>query len=211
MNCSDVRTRLTSWLHDEVNADDRARLEQHLTACPACRREAESLRHAFSLLDRVPVPAVAVDLPRLYREAAEYDRRRARRWRRTALVLVGVAAGLLLVLGLRLEVRVEAHQVTLRWGTPPAAAPTPPTPPTPAVAAALEPSPAGTPEQMLVVRELIHALATDVDVRDRRRQDDLLRLQEVWRRLNSRLTETERHLAAMQAAQLVLIQKGGER
>jgi anti-sigma factor RsiW len=208
MNCSDARTRLTPWLHDELDAEDRTRLQEHLAGCAVCRREAESLGHVCRLLDHLPAPVVAVDLPRLYREAAEYDRRRARRWRRTALALLGAAAALLLMLGSRLQVRVEAHQVTLRWGAPPSGELGSPVPPPVPAAGIKDTLPAGTEEQMLVVRELIHALATDVDVRDRRRRDEVVQLQEVWRRLSSRLTETERHLAAMHAAQLVLIQKG---
>ena len=58
---------------------------------------------------------MTVDLPHLYRAASRARARQLRRWRSAAVVLGAAAAVLLLIVGMRLEVRVEAHQVTLRW------------------------------------------------------------------------------------------------
>jgi anti-sigma factor RsiW len=215
MNCSDVRTHLADWLHDDLTAEQTARLERHLADCPTCRREADAVEHVCRLLDVVPAPTVQVDLPSLYREAALRQERRARRWRRSALALLGAAALLLLAFGLRLEVRVEAHQATLRWAPPPEREVPMPLPerrpPEPVLPVAQEALAAGTPEQMLILRELIHALAADVDRRDHHLQQELVQLRELIRRTGGRLTDTERQLAALHAAQLILVQKGGER
>src|SRR5262249_60281157 len=63
---------------------------------------------------------VRVDRAPLSREAARREQQRLRRWRRAALVAgAGLAALLALTIGLNLEVRVEHHQLVLRWGAPP--------------------------------------------------------------------------------------------
>src|SRR5439155_9100593 len=92
------------------------------TTCEACRREYESLRRLRQQLNLVSPPTVEVDLALLYRQAAARQGRKVRRWRRLAGALVAVAAGLgLLAFGLHLELRLEAHQLVLRWGSPPPA------------------------------------------------------------------------------------------
>jgi anti-sigma factor RsiW len=193
MTCADVRADLPAYLHGDLDKQAAGRLETHLAACPACRREREAFDQLGRLLDAVPAPAVQVDLPRLYRAAAEWQWRRARRWRRVAAAVGAAAAALLVVaFGLRLEVRADGHQLTLRWGAPPAPAPAP------------APPPAVAPEQLQVLSELIHALATDVDARDRRQADELVRLQgrlnDLQRLTARRQAELERALAAVYAS-----------
>lgn len=215
MNCPQARERLAARLYEDLAPEDAVPLDRHLAECPACRREAEALRRVHELLDSLPAPAARVDLPALYRQAALRHERQARRWRRGAIALLGAAAVLLLIFGLRLEIRVEPHQATFRWGMPadpdwPVPRPVRPSPdPLPSVAN--DALAAVTPEQMLVCRELIHALAADVDRRDGRLREEVARLQELYRRTGGRLAETERQLAAIHAAQMILIQKGGER
>jgi hypothetical protein len=210
MTCSDVRASLPELLYGRLGPAAAAGAEQHLAGCAACRAEWQTLRHVCRLLDLPAAPAVQVDLPALYRRAAEGQAVRARRWRWTALAAGGLAAALAVVaFGLRLEVRLEAHQVVLRWGTPPPAA----SPPQPAAGPDLVAQPVSVSEaELRLPRDLIHALADDVDARDQRQQQALVRmqerLQEIQRQANRRLTELERHLAALRAAQLLQSMKG---
>lgn len=207
MNCSDVRAGLPALIHKHLAADEAAHLESHLAGCVDCRRELQALEHVCRLLDAVTAPDVRVDLPRLYQQALELQDRRARRWRRIAFSAgVAAAATLLIAVGLRLEVRVEAHQAVVRWGAlpmPEAPAPAPPSGGQPA---------AVTAEEMRLLSSLIHALAADVDVRDRRQQEALARLlarlQDVQRQSNGRIADAERTVAALYTLQMTLAQKG---
>src|SRR5262249_60833691 len=70
-------------------------------------------------LAAAPVPSVQLDVSQLLQTAAARRIRQARHWRRVAIAVAAVAAALLVVVGLRLEVRLEAHQLVLRWGDAP--------------------------------------------------------------------------------------------
>jgi anti-sigma factor RsiW len=209
MNCSDVRASLPDLLHGRLEPAAAARAEEHLAGCPACRAEWQALRHVCRLLDLPAAPTVRVDLPALYRRAAEEQALQARRWRRTALAACGLAAVVAAVaVGLRLEVRLEAHQVVVRWSAPPPGV----APPAPALPGPVVPVLPASAEDLRLPRDLIHALADDVDARDRRQQEELLgvqaRLLDVQRQANRRLSEIERHLAVLRAAQLLHSLKG---
>lgn len=52
MDCSSYRSLLSAWVDRELEAPDRARLEEHLAACPDCRGAAESLRELHADLGR---------------------------------------------------------------------------------------------------------------------------------------------------------------
>jgi Putative zinc-finger len=215
MNCSDVRDNLPAFLYGDLPAADREMLDKHLTACPACRGELAALQQVRRLLAAVPAPTVTVDLVRLYGEAAQRQASRARRWRRVA-VAVGVAAAALVVFALlpALEVRVDAHQIVVRWGAPPAVemppmlvqAPTPSPPP-----AETRPAPA-VEEQVQLLSQLIQALATDVQDRDRQQQQELARLQErlqyVQQQTLQQWTATKTQVDALDTAVFVLPRKG---
>ena len=43
MSCEDYRQLITGYVDDELSVADRQRLESHLRACDACRRELEEL------------------------------------------------------------------------------------------------------------------------------------------------------------------------
>src|SRR5262249_2131197 len=73
------------------------------------------------------------------------------------------AAVLLVAFGLNLEVRLEQHQVVLRWGAPPQADAPRPAPPPPAA----RPDAPERDAEMHLVKDLIHLLAADVQDRDR--------------------------------------------
>jgi hypothetical protein len=116
---------------------------------------------------------------------------------------------LVLAAGLNLEVRLEGHQVVLRWGSPPPEPPRPDAPPAPAVpewvahAAAVE-------EQVQLLSEIVRTLEKDVDDRDQRRQQELAVLQARLRvlqgQIQRRWSETEDNLKA-----LYLLAKGEKR
>src|SRR5581483_1751677 len=121
MNCPQARERLPEMLYGGLPPEAAAAVAAHLAGCAACRRELDALQQVRQALDAIPPVAAEVDLPRLYRAAAQAQERRSRRWRRAALVFAGLAAALVLFAILpSLEVRCEGHQFVVRWGTPPA-------------------------------------------------------------------------------------------
>lgn len=205
MNCTDVRAALPLLIYGEPSSED-ATLRQHLASCPACRSEYESLVGVRRLLDDVPVPRIAVDLPQLHRALAERQMRRARRWRRIAVTLGAIAAVLLLAVGLRVEVRLEASQLVLRWGNSPliGTGETPvqtrdrrdagPTVPLPIQPESIE-------AELRVLSNLIHALKQDADDRDQNYAERLDRLEKHVRALQSqsdlRWSATEENVAAL--------------
>jgi hypothetical protein len=205
MKCTDVRAVLPLLIYDEPSVDDVA-MKEHLASCPACRRELEALQGVRRLLEIAPVPQVAVDVAQLQRSVAERQLRREGNWRRAALGLGGIAAMLLLALGLRLEVRLEANQLVVRWGDPP-------------IVQAFRPdhivseSQDGKPdlqEELRVLSDLIHALKQDADERDQRSAERLDRLQKHVSALQSqgdlRWDTTEKDVAA-----LYLLTRRGEK
>jgi anti-sigma factor RsiW len=224
MNCSQAQADLASLVYGDLTAEDAGRVQEHLATCLTCRQASETLQHLRRLLDAVPAPtcpAPPVDMSRLYREAAGQQERRLRRWRRLALVLGGVAAAVaVLAVGLRLDVRLEAHQVVVRWGTPPAAVEAPPAPNVPVtpeaaiskVTAESPPPSAGVEEQVRIVSELVQLLATDLEARDQRQQQALARLQARLQILQQQNAQwrlaTEHDMDALYAAQFGQAKKG---
>jgi hypothetical protein len=104
------REQLSAYLDGELEPDEHATLERHLTDCPACQEELRQLRATRALLRAMPVPAlprsftlpeegpVPVPLPR---RAAAPPRRVARRGPRIAQWggALAAALGLALLLG----------------------------------------------------------------------------------------------------------------
>lgn len=208
MKCTAVRAALPLLIYGEPSPHEEAALREHLAGCAACRREHEALQGVRRLLDAVPAPRVEVDLPRLHQSLADRQARRLRRWRRGALALGAVAAALLLTVGLRLEVRLEAGQMIVRWGEPPSPVPAPP----PLSAQSLVHPAALPPEteaEVRVLRELIHALKRDADDRDERFQERLDRLQTHVRLLQA---QTDRRWSATEqdVTALYLLTRKGE-
>jgi len=54
--------RLSAYLEADLDAGERARIEEHLRGCPDCRREYRELRHTVDLLRRLPAPEPPPDL-----------------------------------------------------------------------------------------------------------------------------------------------------
>jgi len=201
MNCAEVRECFPELLYEEASSDQAARLNEHLHQCSACQGEFSVLQDLRRMLDVAPTPKVAINFSQLYRQAVDQRERRVRRWRRAALALVATAAGLLVVLGLRLEVRLEANQLAVRWGSPPQISEAtsgdrgrPAPDPTPIIPQ----SSLATAEDVQLLRKLIYALegyvenvAADVQSRDRRQQEALALIQNRLAQLRAR-TEQDR-------------------
>lgn len=209
MKCSDVRAALPLMIYGEPNAEE-AGLREHLANCPVCRRESEALQGVRHLLNDAVVPHVEVDIARLQRSLAERQMRTLRRWRRIAVALGTIAALLLLAFALRLEVRLEANQLVVRWSEPL---------PVPAVGSisqqdAIEPESQvdklDLREDLHVLSELIHALKKDADERDQHFTERLDALQKHVLALQSqadlRWNATEQDVAA-----LYLLTRKGEK
>ena len=206
MNCVAARECLPGMLYRELAPEQQAQLEQHLANCPACTAEYGTLQQLRRSLDVTPVPSARVDLSRLYQQAARHQARRLRRWRRVAAALLATAAALLLVFALKLEVRADGRQFVIRWGAPPEMPVSAPAPqPTEPVTA----RPVVTAEEMQLLKDLVHALAADVEARDQRTSEALARLRarllSDQTQADERWQETERDMAAL----YVLSQKGG--
>lgn len=205
MHCPEIRDLLPLHLYGDLSADQAAEMEKHLAECGACRRDWEAHQATRPMLDAVAVPAVQVDLPRIYAESARQQQRRLRRWQYAAAAFALAASILFVALALKLEVRAEAHQVTVRWGVAPTGPP---------VASATAPPTAANPEELQLVKDLLRAVAGELEVRDERRRQELALLQsrlDVLQRQNQRLwATTERDMAAVVALQLKNGEKGAQ-
>jgi hypothetical protein len=62
MNHEELRERLSAYLEADLDASERARVEEHLSGCPDCRREYRELRHTVDLLRGLPAPDSPPDL-----------------------------------------------------------------------------------------------------------------------------------------------------
>src|SRR5262245_12193309 len=162
MNCSRVHELLPLLLYDDMPAVEATAVRDHLAGCASCRKEFAALQHVRAALDTAPMPAVQVDLPRLFYDAAARQARQARRWRRAAVAVCGLATAVLLVALLRLEIRVEAHQWVVRWGVTPLDEQNHgPTRAAPIMAAGDPAALATLEERVQVLDELLHAVITD--------------------------------------------------
>jgi len=61
MQCGYDKEYLTSFLHGELSGEEQAQVEMHLTECAECRREWESLRRIWGMLDEMGTPGPAAD------------------------------------------------------------------------------------------------------------------------------------------------------
>ncbi len=214
MNCTEARQAMNQQLCGDLEADQTAQLEQHLQLCSDCRQEHERWQRLRHMLDAPSTPTVSVDVAAIYGQAEQRRERQLRRWRRVALAGLAVAASLLLVLGLKLEVRLEPGAVSLRWGKPPE-----PKPPEHLAPSALPHQPpiiaaTVTPADVQLIRELVHVLAQDVETRDRRQQEalDMLatRLDELQTQTREHWRATARDVAGLYALHYVADAKGAK-
>lgn len=210
MKCTDVRAALPLLIYGESSPQDAA-LREHLADCPDCRREYVAVDGVRRLLNDAAFPRIAVNLPQIHRALAERQLRRVRRWRRAAVAFGALAAVLLLAIGLRLELRLEASQLVVRWGDPPSGGTGVP----PVAGLDRRPAAPATPPESIeaelrVLSDLIHALKQDADERDQFCGERLDRLEKHVRALQSqsdrRWSATEENVAA-----LYLLSRKGEK
>lgn len=108
---SHPQTALLPYLRDELDADERTRVADHLQGCAECRESAESLAALSAELarqmERMPVPEWTAYRAQLHRKLAAREQTAERRWWHPglawgALATAGVAvAALILVLTIR--------------------------------------------------------------------------------------------------------------
>ena len=206
MNCIEVRSRLHALVYGDLGPAEAGQIEKHFAGCAVCRKERDALQRLRHTLDTLPAPTSHVSLSRLYADAARLQQHQVRRWRRAAVALLGAAAILLLVLGLRLEFRFEAKQLVLRWGAAPEEVVTPPTPIT--NGAVISTPTTISSEEFQLMKDLIHALAADGDTRDRRWQQEVATLQARLALLQERSQQRDRVVAALYSAQFIPSDKG---
>jgi hypothetical protein len=178
-------------------------LAEHLAECAACaavRRELDEVRR---MLDVAPAPSVRVDLAALYRRAGELEGLRLRRWRRLAWSATAAAAILLLALTLRWHER----QLVIGWGLPPA-----PVEPTPGPPVPKESNYERLAADVMLMKDLIHALATDVQYRTDEQRTVVADLERRVNNLsttsNNRWTATQQDVRALYTAYFGTRDKG---
>jgi len=102
MKCDEVRKRLDEYLDGELSTEEAAAVEEHLTACGACRAEHEALKQTVSLVRSLPKAEPPRDLSArieasIGQQAALRKRAAVLRWARVG-GWVAAAATLLIVI-----------------------------------------------------------------------------------------------------------------
>lgn len=167
MNCHSLQDRLALFVSGDLDSAEASSIRQHCASCENCRTAVAALERIRNLLDTARTPPTSIAFPQIYAAAARRQETRLRRWRRASLALAGMAAALMLIVGLKMQIRVQANEFVMTWnGGPPA-------PVTPEKAPDATPIPQAegvkevTPEQFERMRELVYALAANIDNMDR--------------------------------------------
>lgn len=211
MNCNHVRLLLPHAAYGDLPPNECSQVNKHLAGCPACQQELAGLRRVHQQLDSLPTPPVQVDFPRILQAASHGQRRRGRRW---MMAGAGIAAAILIgLVALKLEVRSDAHQLVIRWGSPPPMlTPLAPTSgPSERVVLAAH---AEADERFKLMADLCNALARDAEDRDARHKAEVARLQarlNQWQAQSTqRMAATERDVAALYNVQFNPMAKGAD-
>lgn len=81
LRCTSFRKNLSAFLDDELNSQKRSQMEQHISKCADCRREAEKLREMIGLIEASPRPEVPVQAwAGTLRKIETYSEKPARAW-----------------------------------------------------------------------------------------------------------------------------------
>jgi hypothetical protein len=166
MTCESVRHLLPLFVYDDLPSDESLQIARHLADCAACQGDNAALQQTKAALDATASPTVAIDVPTMMRSEVRTAANSSQRWRRIAMAVGAMAAGLLLAFALQVEVRAGNGQFTIAWKQ----SRIDPEPGTRSPAPELE-------ERLQLVREITHALAADVADRDERQQLAVARLQ----------------------------------
>jgi hypothetical protein len=207
MTCADVRPLLPAHVYGDLSPAEAAAVADHLRECVVCRGEAAALDQVRSALDASRVPPVRVDVGSLFRRDAD---RRASRWRRLAVAGAALAAGLLLMVTLRLHVTVGGGQLVIAWDPASREGERPEVLEQGKTPVAHAPGSSGvrpfeTDDRLKLLQELTTALAADIDARDRQRQAEIAavraRLDAVQQTQTARWADAERMMSALYVAQ----------
>lgn len=218
MNCTKFQKQLSEYITGELPERDAKVISQHIEKCAGCRREHHTLQRVLGALDETP-PAerVNVDYSKLYQQAAFENQRQLRRWRRIGIGVTAAAAVLLVFVGLKLHVQIDRHQFVLRWSEPPVDRQSQPqqqvNPPVvndqPEVSKL-----AVTAEDFELMKQLVHALAADIDRVDDKYQEQLIDLSSKYSSLESltkeRWTAAQRQFYVLYTAQFGDVRKGAK-
>ncbi len=199
MKCDEIRELLPLHAYGELSDAQLRIVDAHLADCSVCRTEATAFRKIRETLNAAAPEPVRTDLEKVYRAEASKRRNKERRWQFAATLL---AAAILVVLAIRLDVRINQRQMIIRWGVvEPEAVVQQFEPKVPASDRVLQPE---FEQRIRTMSELIQALAANVEASDRERQDQILKLKlelaAMNRQSQERMTETERDLSALYAA-----------
>lgn len=189
MICDEVRRLLPLHVYDDLEPGAARDVEQHLADCAGCQAEHAALAQTRRALDLTPAVNVRLDPLELLRAETQLAVRRSRRWRRAALAISALAAGLFLVLALKVQVRAGDGQFAITWGD----------------AAPAKPAPAladgGVTERLQLVQELTRALVSELESRDGATRGELTvvkdQLAAMQRLVAQRWNETERDISAL--------------
>src|SRR5262249_51780880 len=98
MSCERMENRILSYVDGRLKESERAEVEKHLDACPACRLRVNEFRAVSELLDELPVvePSGAFDARVRARVAAEPVKQSWLAWLRPS-PRVAFAASMLLL------------------------------------------------------------------------------------------------------------------
>jgi len=120
MDCNDIRQEMPAYLYGELTGRNRAELEEHLLACPACREQMDHGRSAMALLDAWPPMArQPEDQPAVVLAGQAGSMRPPYRPGRLRAVLMGAAAAVLVFVVLALasaEVEFTDGRFCLSFG-----------------------------------------------------------------------------------------------
>jgi putative zinc finger protein len=186
MNCNQVRQLLPEFTYEDLAPGEMEQVKEHLMQCQTCKGDQGLLQELGQMLNSVSAPSVHVNVPLLFRQANDVHCRQMRQWRRAALAMSGLAAAVLVVLVFRLELRVSVNQMVIGWGSKSSTAEITRDPKS-------ELQPMSVPSSDVVaseaelqpLRALIYEMAANIErvsqdgeLRDRRQQQNLARLQD---------------------------------
>lgn len=100
MKCEFSREKLVGFFYDELAADERAGVEEHLSGCSSCRKEVKQLTQTTNLLQAWPDESPQLNLRFVAEPARHKSRLRNVVSRRVGIGLAAGAAAALLLLAL---------------------------------------------------------------------------------------------------------------
>jgi hypothetical protein len=115
MRCEELHGRLIAQLCGEIEDEDAAQLQQHLSQCEECAREQKEFRAMLGLMKQLPVPKWEEKLR--IRDLLRRDQKwRAIVFSKAALWFLALTAFITVISTLPLHWELSAHQFSVRWG-----------------------------------------------------------------------------------------------